>query len=166
MLGIKELLLLIGLLTYPIMAEAVPIPPTTIVIIGCRVDDFTGQPGRHDPNLAAKGWKDLEWHVTDGLELECKREEIPLEDQVAMIAPPGTLPLDPNFSDFAQCAAVAMSFSPKWEEANKGWAVMAVGCPTKITNGKDGPVIGYKMPDCPHSINGMDVTCKFDQSVI
>lgn len=150
-------------LVLPVIATAAVQVPTTVVIIGCRVDDLTGQPGRQDPNLAARGWRDLEWHFDNGLELQCKREVVPLEDSAALHDPSVT-PLTPNFSAFAQCASVAMSYAPRWEQANRGWAVMAVGCPVPIT--VDGKVVAYKMPDCPSSINGMDIKCKFDASLI
>lgn len=160
----RALLLLIGLSLYPVWATAEPPKaPQTVVIIGCRVDDLTGQPGRQDPDLAAKGWKDLEWHFDKGLELQCKREVVPLEDAVAAFHDT-VKPLASNFADLAQCAHAGVMFAPKWEEANKGWAVMAIGCPVKIE--VDGKVVGYKLPDCPSSIGGLAIKCRFDSSVI
>ncbi len=152
-------------LSLPILAMAAPPPPQTIVVIACRTDDFTGQPGRQDPDLAAKGWRDLEWHFDKGNELECKREVIPLEDSVALVSPE-TPALHPNFANLAQCAAVAMQYSPTYEKAHQGWAVMAVGCPRKITNGPDGPIIGWTLSDCPMEIGGLPIKCKFDDSLI
>ncbi len=155
------------ILSLPILiATAAPPPPQTIVVIACRTDDFTGQPGRQDPDLAAKGWMDLEWHFTSpGNELECKREVVPLEDSVALVSPE-TPALHPNFAALAQCAAVAMQYSPTYERTHKGWAVMAIGCPTKITNGPDGEIIGWKLPDCPSQVGGLPIKCKFDDSLI
>ncbi len=155
----------LGILVVSAHAGSPPAPPQTIVVIACRVDDLTGQSGRQDPDLAAKDWRDLEWHLDKGNELECKREVIPLEDSVALVAPE-TPALHPDFSSFAQCAAVAMQYAPTYEKANKGWAVMAVGCPTKITNGPDGPIIGWKLPECPFAVNGMPIICRFDGSLI
>lgn len=156
----KSLLLLMGLATYPLLAAAdSPPPPQTIVVVGCKVDDLTGQPGRQDPDLAARGWRDLEWHYDRGNELECKREEIPLTDSVAMVAPEVNQ-LHPDFSSYAQCAAVAMQYSPTWERANQGWAVAAVGCPTKIVN-DSGTVIGWHLPECPSWLK-----CRFSGSEI
>jgi hypothetical protein len=163
--------LLLGLHVLPVAATALPPPvPTTLVVIGCRVDDFTGQPGRHDPNLAAKGWKDLEWHINKSLELECKRDVLVLEDAVAMWAPrKEAAPLNPDWSQFAQCSQAAMSIAPKWEEQNQGWAVMAVGCPRPVVNiGPDGTqtTLSYHLPECPRIINQLPIKCRFDESVI
>src|SRR5262245_4714554 len=106
-MDVRALLFLVGLGSLPIMAEAAPPPPQTVVVISCRVDDLTGLPGRQDPTFAAKGWRDLEWHFDAGNELECKREEVPLQDGVALMSPE-VKELHPDFSDYAQCAAVAM----------------------------------------------------------
>lgn len=160
----KALLLLAGLYSIPVMATAKPPePPQTIVIIACRVDDLTGQEGRQDPDLAAKGWRDLEWHLDAGGELECKREVVPLTDAVTLMAPEVN-ELKPDFSDLAQCAAVGMQYAPAYEKANKGWGVMAVGCPVRIET--DGVLTGWKLPDCPSEIGGMPIKCRFDGSLI
>jgi hypothetical protein len=158
------LLLLLGLSLTPMAVAAVP--PTTIVIIGCRVDDHTGEQGRQDPTMAAKGWRDLEWHLTNGTELECKREVVALQDAVVAMSPnaAAVMPLNPDFSNWAQCASVAMSYSPAWEKMNKGWAVMAVGCPVPIT--VDGIIKSYKLPDCPRKVGTLEISCKFDGSLI
>lgn len=161
----KALLLLAGLFSLPIMAEAAPPPPpTSIVVIACRVDDLTGQPGRQDPGFAARGWRDLEWHFTQpGNELECKREQIELTDAVTLMAPEVN-DLKPNFSDFAQCAAVAMQYGPQYDKTHPGWATLAVGCPVRIET--DGILTGWKLPDCPREIAGLPITCRFDGSLI
>jgi hypothetical protein len=144
----------------PVMAAAAPAAPQTLVIIGCRVDDHTGEPGRQDPALAARGWKDLEWHFEDA-ELECKREVVPLEDAVAMMDP-SVRSLAADFSSTSQCAHAGAFFMPTWEQANQGWAVMAIGCPVRIET--DGRLTGWKLPDCPSSIGGLSIKCRFDGS--
>lgn len=159
----KAWLLLAGLFSLPIMAEAVPLPPQSIVVIACRVDDLTGQPGRQDPNLAARGWRDLEWHFDRGNQLECKREIVDLQDGVSLVSPE-TPELRPNFSSFAQCAAVGMQYAQQYQVAHGGWGVMAVGCPVRIET--DGILTGWKLPDCPREIGGLPITCKFDGSLI
>lgn len=144
----KSLLLLVGISLFPLWATAAsPPPPQTVVIVGCRVDDLTGQPGRQDPTLSAHGWRDLEWHYDRGNEIECKREEVPLTDSVTLVAPEAN-ELHPDFSSYAQCSAVAMQYTPTWERANPGWAVAAVGCPTKVVN-EQGVVVGWHLPECP-----------------
>lgn len=150
--------------TWP--SIAVPQAPTALSIIACRVDDLTGQPGRHDPALAAHNWRDLELHIKDG-ELSCKREVVELQDQVQMIDPEHSMPLHPDFSVWSQCAGVAMSYSQVWNDAHKGWAVVAAGCPTPIVDG-NGNVIGFKMPECPSYLPGTQtrIKCRFDSSVI
>lgn len=138
----------------------------SIVILGCRVDDITvGEPNVHD-------WRDLQWHVANG-ELECKREVIALQDDAALNSGtgpdnPALKPMDPDFSNWAACANAALSYTPKWQEAHRGWAVIAVGCPVPIINATDGRIIGYKLPECPSHIPGTNdpISCKYDDSVI
>jgi hypothetical protein len=151
----------IGLISF-VQGEEGPPAPQTLVVIGCRVDDLTGQPGRQDPELAAKGWRDLEWHFQDA-ELQCKREVIPLQDFVATLDP-SVQPLLTDFSKLAACAHVGGMYSPTWDRANPGWSVMAVGCPVRIET--DGKLTGWKLPDCPSSIGGKTIKCRFDGSLI
>src|SRR6185312_3094444 len=143
-------------------ALAAPPAPTSLAIIACRVDDLTGQPGRQDPAMAAHNWRDLELHIVNG-ELECKREVIELQDQVEMLQQGKVLPLHPNFSEWSQCAAVAMSYAQTWNDANKGWAVVAAGCPAPIVD-QNGNVLSYKLPECPSKLPGSDtpLKCRFD----
>lgn len=142
-------------------------PPTTLVIIACRVDDFTGQPGRQDPALAAKNWRDLEWRFDKGLKLQCKREVDPLEDSVNLNDQTGKIPpLNHDFSDFGQCAGAAIGYTPQWEEKNRGWAIMAVGCPVPIVDDRTGKVLSWKLPDCPRQVQGLTIDCLFDSSMI
>jgi hypothetical protein len=141
--------------------------PTDVVVIGCRVDDLTGQPGRQDPALAAKDWRDLEWHIEQG-ELHCKREVSQLHDQAVIIDESGKLakPLNADFSDPAQCVHAGAMWAQKWNESHKGWAVMAIGCPVAITDER-GVVKDWKMPECPSQIGPLEgIKCKFDESNI
>jgi hypothetical protein len=162
---LKALLMLAVLTFVHLLASAASPPaPQTLVIIGCRVDDLTGQPGRQDPSLAAKGWRDLEWHQDpEDFSFSCKREVIPLQDFVASMHPT-VRPLLTDFSNQAACAHVGAMYSATWNEAHKGWAVMAVGCPVRIET--DGVLTGWKLPDCPGSIGGKAIHCKFDESLI
>jgi hypothetical protein len=162
---------LLGLYMLPVAATALPpAPPTTLVVIGCRVDDLTGQPGRQDPEFAAKGWKDLEWHINKNLELECKREVLVLEDAVTLMAQAkDAMPLNPDWSNLAQCAKASAGIAPKWEEQHPGWAVMGVGCPRPVVSiAPDGTqtVLSWHLPECPREINHLPVKCRFDESVI
>ncbi len=158
--GIISLMFLLWV-TQAYAAE--PPAPQTLVIIGCRVDDLTGKEGRQDPSLAAKDWRDLEWHFNEALELECKREVVPLQDFVASLHPT-VKPLLTDFSNPAACGHVGSMYSPTWNKANPGWAVMAAGCPVRIET--DGKLTGWKLPDCPREIAGLKITCKFDGSLI
>ena len=159
-MDVRALLFLVGLGSLPIMAEAAPPAPQTVVVITCRVDDHTGEPGRQDPALAARGWKDLEWHFDKGLELECRRDVVPLEDAVAA-ADPTVAPLVSDFSKPMQCGRAGAMFATNVRE---GWAVMAIGCPVRIET--DGVLTGWKLPDCPSEIGGLPIKCRFDGSLI
>jgi hypothetical protein len=141
--------------------------PTNVVVIGCRVDDFTGQAGRHDPAFAAKDWRDLEWHIEHG-ELQCKREVSKLEDQAVVMDPSGKMvkPLNADFGDLGQCSHAGAYWAPLWEAKHKGWAVMAIGCPVAITDER-GVVKAWKMPECPRRLGKLEgITCNFDESQI
>lgn len=148
-----------------IASAAVP-PPTALVIVACRVDDLTGQPGRHDPALAAKDWRDLELKIIDG-EYSCKREVLSLEDGSLYQNVNDLIPLNANFADWTQCSRVGVVQAQAWNEKHKGWATVAVGCPVPIVNG-DGRIIGYKLPECPSTLPGTNnpMRCKFDASEI
>jgi hypothetical protein len=150
---------------------------TSLVIIACRVDDLTGQPGRHDPELAAKGWRDLELHIVNG-ELQCRREVLyDLQDatQFSTAAPADLIALNPDFSVPTSCARVGVVMAQAWNEQNKGWATIAVGCPVPIMSDNGTPddksddyQVGLKLPECPSFLPGTDspMRCRFDASVI
>ena len=169
---------------FPFMGPDSKPAPTIIVLIACRTDDLTGYPGRHDPNMAANDWRDLELHVVGG-EVECKREVQKLEDAVAFNYPrkpyigadmggdggsdgePLTAePLSPDFGDPTQCARAGVPYSTEWDRRHKGWSVIAIGCPTPITD-STGKIIDWHLPECPSHIAGLQgIRCKFDESTI
>jgi hypothetical protein len=151
------------------------LPPTNLVVIACRVDDLTGQPGRHgvgpdgkfDETSAARDWRDLEPAIKGG-ELECKREVSALEDAAVVMDSTGKLakPLNANFGNMGQCVHAGAMWSKQWNDAHRGWAVFAIGCPVPIVDQR-GVIKAWKMPDCPRKIGGMEgIKCKFDESVI
>jgi hypothetical protein len=153
-----------------VSAKAADVPaPTSIVIVACKVDDLTGQPGRHDPNLAAKDWRDLELHVNSSQEYECKREVLDLVDgsYFGPNAPEDLIPLVPDFADWMQCARVGMMQASDWNGNHPGWGVVAVGCPTRIVNDK-GETVGWQLPSCPTYLPGTSnrMRCSFSDSVI
>ncbi|MGH6792058.1 MAG: hypothetical protein ACRECF_04895 [Methyloceanibacter sp.] len=142
-----------------------PPAPQSLVIVACRVVDLTGLPGRHDPAMAARDWRDLDLYINPkSLEYECKREQVDLEDAVAANYPrkpfhiagvgdiwphedhpqapvTGSLyaePLAPNFGGPTQCVRAGVVQSQKWNEENRGYAVVAVGCPSPIGIDSDG----------------------------
>ena len=167
-----EALLSLMLLTSPPEMATVTnyiTAPTTLSIIACRTVDLTGQKGRHDPALAANGWRDLEWKINASQELECKREVADLLDSSEMMFPnQETKPLNPDFSNWSQCASAAMSYAAAWNEKHKGWAVLAVGCPVKIIDTETGNVLSFKIPECPSHMPGTEnrIKCSFDESLI
>jgi hypothetical protein len=163
-------LLAFGLNLFPLMATAAPPQaPTTLVIVACRVDDLTDQ-NRYP--MAPKHFRDLEWHVNKSLELECKREEMPVED-LAVIQ--GAPPLPNDFSNQTHCARAAMHFATEWGLRHSGWWPIAVGCPVPIMsdNGTPGDksddfVVAWKLPECPRYMPGTEnrMKCRFDASSV
>jgi len=167
-----------------------PVAPQALVLVICKVDDLTGQPGRHgvdpvtgkyDPSKAAKNWRDLELHLTKGLEYECRRDVLPLFDVVTFHWPKRlAAPLDADFSDWSQCGRIGVVITPSWQEKHKGWAVVGVGCPTPLGLDKDGDgmpdryengdyiILDWKLPGCPSHLPGTDsrMRCRFDASAV
>lgn len=164
----KFALLIAGTLITSVVSAADLPAPTSIVIVACKVDDLTGAPGRQDPNMAAQGWRDLELTIING-EYQCKREQLDLEDGSLFGShqPNEMIPLHPNFGDMGQCAHVAAMQAADYNEKHKGWAVVAVGCPTRIVN-QDGTTVGWQMPSCPEYLPGTEnrMRCNFSDSVI
>jgi hypothetical protein len=169
-----------------------PAAPQTVILIVCRIDDLTGLPGRHDPAMAARNWRDLEPHIVNA-EIDCKRQRIDLEDAAVLNNPrkpsvhadatatpldkiiqekmaPATKgplyvePLAHNFGNPGECVRAAAFFIPSYHE--KGWGVLKVGCPTPIVD-PTGKIVGWHLPGCPKRIGGMEgIRCKFDESLI
>jgi hypothetical protein len=160
---------IIAMLVLSTLVHANVPAPQSIVIVACKVDDLTGRPGRQDPGFAAKDWRDLELHINQNQEYECKREVLHLEDGslYGENAPEDMIKLDADFADWMQCARVGMMQAADWNRKNKGWAVVAVGCPTRIVNDK-GATVGWQMPSCPTYLPGTNnrMRCNFDESVI
>ncbi len=168
-----------------------PPAPQALVIVSCRAVDFTGLPGRHgvdpetgeyDPAKAAHGWRDLELYINRSQEYECKRELLPLLDAVTMYWPPKLAkPINPNFADTSKCGRVGVSVTAGWQFQHRGWAVVAVGCPSAIGIDHDGDgepdrdalgrfiVHAWKLPGCPTFLPGSSTSpmkCRFDASAI
>jgi hypothetical protein len=159
--------LLLGASVAPIHAEDDDTDyANTLVIVACRVNDMTG---KRDPShdgvevRPAPGWKDLELYENKFGEAECKRIEY--NQTEAKVAVPNDL------RTTAGCMRSSMLIAPQWNEANEGWAVVAVGCPTPIIADHNGNkmldegerIIGYKLPECPKWIKQY---CKFNESEI
>ena len=181
---------------HPTQTEKAPSLPAamqSLVVVACQVDDVTGQPGRfgvdengvYHEEMAAKGWRDLELRLDKGLEYVCKREVLPLEDAVTYYWPSKLAkPLNTNMGIPGQCGHIGMTITARWEEGNKGWGVVGIGCPSKIgidADGdgkpdfhKDGPLRGqyiikqWVLPGCPSFLPGTQnrMKCRFDASMI
>lgn len=151
-------------------------PPTSVVIVACRVDDWTDKRPLPPNVFPAKGWKDLELHVEDG-EFQCKREVLNLEDGT-LYSPKAlmdTLPLYPNFADLTQCGRIGVVQAAEYNKVHPGCGVVGVGCPVPIMDDNGTPddsnddrIIGFKLPECPTRIPGSDspMHCRFDSSLI
>lgn len=187
---IARVLLTISLIMFSAAALAGPKAPQTLVVVACKADDLTGKPGRHgvdpvtgqyDKTAAAKGWRDLELHINKNLEYDCKRELLPLEDAVTMYWPPKLAkPINPDWGNWGQCVRAGVSISHRWEMDNKGWAVVAIGCPSPIGVDADGDgkpdmderghyvIKGWKLPGCPSYLPGTNnrMRCNFDSSAV
>jgi hypothetical protein len=141
--------------------------PNTLVFVSCRVDDLTGQPGRHDPAMAAQGWRDLELHVQNG-QYECRRTVIAnIVDQQAAQDP--TLPeLKPNLGKPQTCLHVGTTLVPPFEQQHPGWAVVAIGCPSPNIDKNTGEMLSYHIPSCPEYLPGTNnpMHCDYDDSAI
>jgi hypothetical protein len=132
-------------------------PPTKLAIIACRVDQAS-----QDQNSAAGDYRGLEWHVP----VECMRVVETVTDAAALNAP-SFRQKTPNLADYGICAEVAMAYAPIWEDSHRSWAIVKVGCPTKIVDA-DGNIIGWHMPECQGVLPGTNypLRCRFDPSEI
>jgi hypothetical protein len=149
-----------------IMTDRSPSAPRTIVTVACRAVDLTGQPGRHDPLMAAHNWRDLELYINDSQKYECRRDEADLSDG-EVLKNPHINELHANFAKLDQCARVGVVWAAEWQDKNPGWAVVGVGCPVPITDA-EGRVLDWKMPTCPSFLPGTNIRmrCDFDESEI
>ena len=161
--------------------------PRTLTVIGCRVTEYVSA---YDPITSSPAkrmklkdvpegyiivpplvhdYKDYEWRIENS-ELECKRDIVDLLDTEEIKGAPL---LGADFSRHIQCVMASMSYAPKWAAAHPGWWPIGIGCPNPMLDDggtpsdySDDRIIGYKMPECPSEINGLIVTCKFDESAI
>jgi hypothetical protein len=133
------------------------VPPTKLAIIACRIDKRPHKEGA----VAGEG-RELEWHMP----VECMRVIETVTDSAAL----NNLWLRqmmPNLADYASCAEVSMAYAPKWEAAHKNWAIVKVGCPTKLVDA-DGNIVGWHMPECQGTLPGTNypLRCRFDPTEI
>ena len=132
-------------------------PPTTLAIIACRIDKSPYEEG-----TVAGEWRELEWHMP----VECMRVIETVSDSAAL----NNLWLRqmmPSLADYGTCAEVGMAYAPIWETAHKNWAIVKVGCPTKMVDA-DGNIVGWHMPECQGTLPGTSypLRCRFDPSEI
>ena len=133
------------------------VPPLTLAIIACRIDQASPTGAS-----AVSGWRELEWHMP----LECMRVVETVTDAAAL-SNLWLRQLTPNLAEYGTCAKVGMAYAPTWEAAHKSWAVVKIGCPTKIVDGA-GNIIGWHMPECQGTLPGTTypLRCRFDPSAI
>jgi hypothetical protein len=160
-----------------------PAAPTAIVIVSCRVTDWTDKrPLPDNVPEVARGWRDLELFVNSNQEYECRRDVLHLEDGAYFgpDAPDELINLIPNFGDPSQCARVGMMQVPTWNEQHPGYGVVAVGCPVPIVADEDADgqpdmdehgkykVLDWRLPGCPTFLPGTQnrMKCSFTESEI
>ncbi len=132
-------------------------PPMTLAIIACRIDQASPTGAS-----AAGDWREVEWHIP----VECMRVVETVTDAAAL-SNLWLRQLAPNLADYGTCAEVSMTYAPTWEAAHKSWAVVKIGCPTKIVDGANN-IIGWHMPECQGTLPGTTypLRCRFDPSAI
>jgi hypothetical protein len=142
----------------------------SLVIVACRVDDMTDKRPLPDNVFPARGWKDLELHLNEALEYECRREIIkPQDKEVYNEAATADMPeMRPNFAALGACLRVGVPFASEYYDQNPGWAVVGIGCPSPIDLNGDGAIDTYKLPECPDYLPGTTnrMRCRFDASII
>ena len=148
-----------------IQAPDSPRAPQAIAVISCQVDDM-GFDTLPDNVLPSREWRNLDWHRDKGGNLICKRELVEIEDKDEIVN--NSVQLHHNFGEPGQCVRGAALFftTSGWDAKRPKWAVIAVGCPTPITD-PDGKIVGWHMPECPSHVPGNDempLRCKFDES--
>ena len=132
-------------------------PPTALAIIACSVDEKP-----RDAGSTARDWRNLEWRMP----VQCMRVVETLSDATALNNP-GVPELHPDMSQSGTCAALAMAYAPIWEAAHENWAVVKIGCPTRMVDA-DGRTVGWHMPECQGTLPGTNypLRCAFDPSDI
>src|SRR5574341_1124166 len=113
---------------------AVTIPPVLVLIV-CK----TVLAGPPDANASFTHWESRDW-ATQGSMMICRREEIQLYDQAE---DQGATPLNPNFSEWSQCARAGITLAQQWDEQHRAspYRVWRVACPTPEFN-EQGEIIG------------------------
>lgn len=149
--------------------------PTSLVIVACRAVERTEWPEISRP-LPGVWYPKL--YINDDLEYECKRELLKDMQDSTHFSPTATgkeFQLEPNWGEHGQCARAAMMTAPRWNDENRGWAVVAVGCPTPIWDDGGSPdywaddrIIGWHLPGCPTYLPGTTnrMKCRFDESSV
>lgn len=126
---------------------APPAAPVALVLIVCKGHTEAWSNDTDADNAKMTGVENWVWDYPDAKML-CKRLEIPMIDPAEAA---GAAPLNPNFSDWSQCARAGIPLQQSWDQAHRTlpWRVWRIGCPVPIIN-QDGSVVGYKMPDGGH----------------
>lgn len=141
---------------------AVTIPPI-LVVIACKVA-LAGPP---DQNAAMTGAQNLEW-ATENSMMICQRQEVqlydPAEGQKLHPGDDPAAPLNPNFTNGAECMREGAMLEMQWDQAHRNtpWRVWRIGCPAAIVDLRTGTVIGYKLPECGHPDT---VVCLVDSEI-
>ncbi|MBM3545296.1 MAG: hypothetical protein FJX44_12545 [Alphaproteobacteria bacterium] len=132
-------------------------PPPSLVIIACRTETK-----QHDESKAAPDWRDLEWLIP----AECMRVVETVTDAAPMVDP-RLRQIVPNLADYGACAEISMTYAPTWEAAHRNWAIVKIGCPSRMVDA-NGRTVGWRMPECQGTLPGTSypLRCRFDPSEI
>jgi hypothetical protein len=133
------------------------VPPTKLAIIACRIDKT------HQEEGAMAGEEhELDWR----LPVECMRVIETVADSPALNNI-WLRKMMPNLADYGTCAEVSMAYAPEWEATHKNWAIVKIGCPTKLVDA-DGNIVGWHMPECQGTLPGTNypLRCRFDPTEI
>lgn len=154
----QSLLLLVGLLTFPVLATTGPPPmPPVVVLIVCKVKAIEGPA---DPNTQFTKHLNLTWDTTDAI-MHCRREEVQMYDQAAG---DGAAPQPFNQQ---RCSRSGLMLGPQWDAAHlsSNYRFWNIACPVAIVNKQpDGTetIIGWKLPECGHPDI---VKCEVDSAI-
>lgn len=124
----------------------------TIVLIVCKTI-LVGEP---DQNSSWTGWENREWAYENSM-MVCRRHEVAMYDPAE--GTPSN-PSDPNseptpalpFNKDA-CIAAAIRLGTDWDMSHRSspYRTWRVACPTPIIDNRTGQVVGWKLPECPHT---------------